>query len=294
MWNAPVGRLVRVEGTDFKGSFAARRPTEYRHSLQDHPLLEIAAIADLADRLAKHSVVSERAVKPLLVPEGGPPRGAEPRPGDLIRDLENSDSWLTLLSIEQDPAYARLVDACLEEVRPEIERFPGDMRRRSGFIFVSSPNSVTPAHFDIEHSLIMQIMGSKKLTFGEFSSPKAREHEVTRYWDGSHGRIESLPSESISYDLTPAVGAYIPPITPHWVHNGDAPSVSVTLTFFTRDTDDDTLIQSFNSRLRKFRISPKPPGRSTAMDRAKVAAMRIYALRRHLRRGDVEVSSRSH
>ena len=33
----------------------------------------------------------------------------------------------------------------------------GKMRKRVGFVFVSSPNSVTPVHFDIEHSLLMQV-----------------------------------------------------------------------------------------------------------------------------------------
>jgi hypothetical protein len=288
-----VRDLIDLEGTGFEESFAKRRPVQFSHGLQNHPLLELAAIADLADRLAKHSVVSESAVKPLLVPEGGPARGAEPRPGDLIRDVENSGSWLTLLNVEQDPSYKQLVDACLDRVQPYAERFPGDMRRRSGFIFVSSPNSITPAHFDIEHSLIMQIRGHKTLTYGEFGGRRPREHEVRRYWSGSHGRIESLPTESLSYELEPGMGALIPPITPHWVRNGDAPSVSVTLTFFTRDTDEDTLIQSLNNRLRRLRISPKKPGQSPITDVAKVAAMRLYGLRHRFGLGG-EVAPGSH
>lgn len=276
---------VDLERAGFREAFTARRPVKFTHRLVDHPLLEIGPIADLANRLAADSVVCEAAVKPLLVPEGGPPRGAEPRPGDLIRDLERSRSWLTLLNIEQDPAYKELVGTVLDEAEPLVDAFPGDMRRRVGFIFVSSPNSVTPAHFDIEHSLIMQVRGSKTLTFGEFETRDAEEREVERYWSGSHGRVDSLPRESVSYVLQPGVGAYIPPITPHWVHNSDAPSVSVTVTFFTRDTEDDTLIQALNAHLRKLHVSPRSPGRSRSVDKAKVAAMRLYGLRHRLRPG---------
>ena len=93
---------------------------------------------------------------------------------------------------------------------------------RVGFIFVSSPNSVTPAHFDIEHSLLMQVSGAKTVSFGRFATEADRRHEVERYWDGSHGRIESLPPELALYPLTPGRGVYIPPIAPHWVHNGPA------------------------------------------------------------------------
>lgn len=274
--------LVQLQGTRFHQAFVERRPVEFRHTLEDHSLLTTPAIADLADQLAKDSVVCESAVKPLLMPKGGPPRGAEPRPGDLIRDLDRSGSWLTLLNIEQNPDYKELVDTCLDEVQPYVEVCRSDMRRRVGFIFVSSPNSITPAHFDIEHSLIMQIRGTKTLTFGRFPDAAARDHEVKRYWGGSHGRIESLPPQSESYELRPGMGVYIPPIAPHWVRNGNGPSISVTLTFFTRDTDEDTLIHAFNLRLRRLHLSPRDPGQSPLVDRAKVTAMRIYGLRRRL------------
>jgi hypothetical protein len=279
------GGLVKLEGTEFEDAFAQRRPVSFGHSIADHPLLSIEAVADLADRLAKHSVVREEAVKPLVAPDYRSRRGEEPRPGDLIRDLENSASWLTLLNVEQDPSYADLVNEYLDEVEPYVDARPGHMRRRAGFIFVSSPNSITPAHFDVEHSLIMQVRGNRTLSFGSFSGGRVRKHEIRRYWNGSHGKIESLPEESMAFDLGPGVGGYIPPITPHWIRNGPAPSLSVTMTFFTPDTEQDMLIQAFNARLRKFRMSPRDPGESRVVDLAKVVAMRTYDLRHRLRPG---------
>ena len=92
----------------------------------------------------------------------GPPRGAGDRPGDTIRHLDTRRSWLTLLNIEQQPAYRDLMNACLDEVAALVDRRPGDTRRRAGFIFVSSPLSVTPAHFDIEHSLLLQLSGRRR------------------------------------------------------------------------------------------------------------------------------------
>jgi hypothetical protein len=227
-------------------------------------------------------VIYDTADQALLVPQGGPPRGKLQRPGDVIRHLDENRSWLTLLNIEQLPAYADLMNQCLNEVEPYIADHRSGMLRRVGFVFVSSPNSTTPAHFDIEHSLIMQTQGRKRLTFGRFETVQAERHEVVRYWDGSHGRIESLPPELASYDLIPGVGVYIPPVAPHWVKNGDAISISVTLTFFTPDTDRETVIQAFNARLRRMHISPRYPGDAPLVDRAKVAAMGTYGLRRHL------------
>jgi hypothetical protein len=278
---APNG-IMRLDGTGFEDAFRGREPVQFGHALMDHPLLTLDAIAQLADDLPRESVIADTADQALLVPQGGPPRGKLQRPGDVIRHLDENRSWLTLLNIEQLPAYADLMNECLDEVEPYIGGRKGGMLRRVGFVFVSSPNSTTPAHFDIEHSLIMQMHGQKRLTFGRFETVQDERHEVVRYWDGSHGRIESLPPELASYQLTPGVGVYIPPVAPHWVKNGDDVSISVTLTFFTRDTDRETLIQAFNARMRRMHLSPRYPGDAPLMDRAKVTAMRTYGLRRHL------------
>jgi hypothetical protein len=275
----------------FSSPFTRRRAVSFIHSLADHPLLKIPAIADLADRLAKDSVVCDQAVKPLLVPGGGPPRGAQPRPGDLIRDLENSASWLTLLNVEQDHAYRELVNDCVASVAPFVDRFPGDVRRPAGFIFVSSPDSITPAHFDIEHSFPMQVQGARTLTLGEFVTRTDVEHEVERYWSGSHGRIETMPEESAAFTLEPNVGVYIPPLVPHWITNGPTPSVSMTLTFFTRDTDEDSLIRAFNHKMRLLPGKRVPPDRSLWIDAGKVAIMRGYAVTRRLRHGNESATS---
>jgi hypothetical protein len=233
-------------------------------------------------------VICDTAAQPLLVPQGGPPRGALPRPGDVIRNIEDANAWLTLLNIEDDPGYAELMQTTLGQLEsdsPGRRGKHGKMRNRVGFIFVSSPNSVTPAHFDIEHSLLMQVSGAKTVSFGRFESQADRCREVERYWDGSHGRIESLPPELASYRLTPGRGVYIPPVVPHWVHNGPAISLSVTLTYFTTATERENMIEAYNARLRPFHLRPRPPGQSAPVDAAKVAAMRAWGLAKHVRSG---------
>jgi hypothetical protein len=279
----PPGGLVRPDATGFAEAFRRREPVGFAHVLQDHPLLTLEGIAELADALPRDSVIHDSADQTLLVPEGGPPRGALDRPGDVIRHLDENRSWLTLLNIEQHPDYAKLLNACLDEVQAHLVGRDMRLCKRVGFVFVSSPRSTTPAHFDIEHSLIMQVRGTKHLTFGRFERPEDERHEVVRYWDGSHGRIEALPPELVAFELVPGAGAYIPPVAPHWVRNGDAVSISVTLTCFTPDTDRESLAHAFNAHLRRLRLSPRWPGESPLVDRAKAGLMRASALRRHLR-----------
>jgi hypothetical protein len=288
----PERELLTLAELPYEGRFPAQ-PGEFSHKLNDDPRLTLEAIADLADRLPRSSVICDTSAQPLLVPRGGPARGALSRPGDVIRDLDEAKAWLTLLNIDDDPDYADLMNRTLDELEPGMIGLQGKMRHRVGFVFVSSPNSVTPAHFDIEHSLLMQVRGSKVVSFGHFEREEHRRHEVDRYWDGSHGRIEKLPPELASYQLSPGRGVYIPPVSPHWVHNGPAISLSVTLTYFTAATERENMIEAFNAKLRRLHLKPHPPGHSGAGEKFKVAAMRASALTRQVR-GTTRSQSQSH
>jgi hypothetical protein len=266
------------------GEAFPKRPTEFVHRLHRDDRLELESIVDLAHRLSQ-SVIYDTAAQALLVPRGGPPKGVLDRPGDVIRNLSDNNSWLTLLNIEDDPTYAEMMNTALDQVEAGMCERQGEMRDRAAFIFASSPNSITPAHFDIEHSLLMQVIGSKTVSIGRFESEAAYRYEIDRYWDGSHGRIESMPQELASYHLEPGTGVYIPPLVPHWVHNDPAVSVSVTLTYFTAATLRENRIEHLNSRLRRFHLNPRPPGQSVPADVAKTAAIGTWRIAMNLRSG---------
>src|SRR5215469_47109 len=268
----------------------------FAHELYLDDRLTLAAVADLADRLPRRSVIADTAAQPLLVPQGGPPRGALERPGDVIRDLDNANAWLTLLNVEDDPGMAELMNTQLDQLESGMIAKHGSrrgkMRKRVAFVFVSSPNSVTPVHFDIEHSLLMQVSGSKTVSIGSWESNAARRHEFDRYWDGSHGRIETLQPEDAAHPMTTGRAVYIPPGTPHWVHNGPAISLSVTLTYFTAATVRENRVEDFNSHLRRRHLQPREPGHSATVDTAKACAMAAWAIGRRLRSAAVGTQPR--
>jgi hypothetical protein len=282
----PEQNLKTIGQLPFDRGFP-RQPAEFSHELHLDERLTLASVADLADRLPRRSVIADTAAQPLLVPQGGPPRGALERPGDVIRDLRNANAWLTLLNVEDDPGMAELMNAHLDQLESGMVAKQGKKHgttcRRVAFVFVSSPNSVTPVHFDIEHSLLMQVSGQKTVSIGRFESDAVRRREFDRYWDGSHGRIEDLPPEVATYTMTPGRAVYIPPGTPHWVHNSDAISLSVTLTYFTAATVRENRVEDFNSYLRRRHLNPREPGRSAAIDTAKVCAMGALAVGQRLR-----------
>ena len=210
--------------------------------------------------------------------------------------MRNANAWLTLLNVEDDPGMAELMNTQLNQLESAMIARQGTrkgrMRKRVAFVFVSSPNSVTPVHFDIEHSLLMQVSGKKTVSIGRWESDAARRHEVDRYWDGSHGRIENLPPEVAAYTMTPGRAVYIPPGTPHWVHNGPDISLSVTLTYFTAATVRENRIEDFNSHLRRRHMNPREPGHSATTDMAKVCGMGVLAIGQRLRSATVGAKQR--
>ena len=261
----------------FQDALAQRRPTPFTHGLADDPRFSLDAIARLGDELGADSVSAERAAKPLVSADAGATNVLEVvAVSDQIRALAANDSWFTLLNIEQSGPYRELVDQLLEGMAADAGLDPATMKRRMGFVFASSPGSVTSAHFDIEHSFLLQLEGQRTLAFGRFADGEQREREVHRYWNGSFGRLETMPEQVAELELAPGRGAYIPPYTPHWLTNGDNTSLSLTVTFFNRDNADESMVQAFNEKVGRWGLVPKAYGDAPGRDRAKAAFMRAY------------------
>jgi hypothetical protein len=123
---------------------------------------------------------------------------------------------------------------------------------------------------------LLQLRGNRVLSFGEFADVATRDAEIRRYWNGSYGKLTSMPIPTHDLEIGPGDGVYIPPFRPHWLHSGPASSLSLTITFFTKDNEIETRVQAYNERMRTFGLSPRREGESAARDRLKSATMRGY------------------
>jgi hypothetical protein len=279
-----VGKLLQLDETKFQEGFS-REPIEVHHLLHDDPLFTFEAIAELADALPRDLTGRLSGDLPVAWGEADDiPRGAEEHPGDVVRSIHENASRLMLWEIEQKPEYRALTNACLDELQACIANQSGPLRRRMVRMFVSSPGSVTPAHFDVEQNLILQIRGKKALTVGRFASPAEEQRVLERWWDcGCNQNIDTPPPELVTFYLEPGTGSYIPNLAPHWTVNGEEPSVTLSMFFRTRASEQYELAQAFNSRCRRLSHSLRPPGLSRRVDWGKAAVVRTYALARRIR-----------
>jgi hypothetical protein len=267
-------RLVDMDTAAFADAFG-RRSIAVRHSLVDHPLLTIDAIAELADRLPPDSVRRERADLPLANAGFGYVEVGTGPPSETIRDVERSGIRVSLRDIQQLSEYAELINECLDEVEELVADREGGMTRRAGYLFISAPASTTPMHFDVEHSFLLQVKGIKHVSVATFEhDPIARHRELDRYIDGEECDFDAMQKTAITTRLEPGVGVYLPSYVPHWVETEAGVSISFSIPFFTSYTERAEGVSRINRRLRQLHLSPQPLGTSESADKTKAAVFR--------------------
>jgi hypothetical protein len=274
---APVAVFDESSRAAFAASYP-EAPHKLVHRLGLHPLMQLDALATLGETLGERSVEYNRAELPLgLNGEKAPANGIGI--GETIRNIASTGSWAALKNIEQCPAYADLLMDLLEELRPTIEARTGAMLKPQGFVFVTSPNGVTPYHFDPEHNILLQIMGSKQMTMfpaGDalFAPDETHESYHTGGPRDLYWRDELLPHGKV-WSLSPGEALYVPVMSPHFVQNGSAPSVSLSITWRSEWSFAEADARAFNSLLRKAGLHPRAPGRWPATNRAKAFGWRL-------------------
>jgi hypothetical protein len=277
-----MGSLLAIDPTAFRDVFA-RRSIAVRHALVDHPLFTMEAIAELADRLPPASVRRERGDLPL-VNRGGYVDVGEGPPSATILDVERNGFRISLRDIQQDPAYAELINRCLDEVQGIVDDREGGMRRRTGYLFITAPACNTPMHFDPEHSFLLQVRGVKHVSVAAFDDDGVRQRELNRYYDGDECDFAAMEDVAEDFRIDPGVGVYLPSFVPHWVTTEAGVSVSFSIPFYTEFSERAESVNRINHRLRKLHLSPRPPGASEPVDRVKAAGFELWGRVREVRR----------
>lgn len=284
--NAPH-KLLEIEAATFRASFN-RQPFILRHQLTNHPLFTLPRLVELAQKLPASCVrynagdvpVNERLYM-------GPKTGLSIE--ETIHRIEQCNSWLVLKFVEQDEEYGQLLHECLDEIQAFSEPLDPGMHSRAGFIFVSSPSSVTPYHLDPEYNFLLQIRGHKTVhLFDAADRAVLSDQELEKYFIASDKynlsfKDEYQPRASL-HELSPGLGLHFPVTAPHWVKNGDSVSISFSITFRTPQSDRRGRIYDINGRLRRIGLQPSPYGRSAIKDAAKLYAARALALARRMKR----------
>jgi hypothetical protein len=246
-------------------------PFRFTHDLVGHPLLGIEALAELADALPPASVETAPAVLSEVTAGFRPTVWSGTGAGGAVLEAEERGLWVALSNIEQVPAYRELVDALLAEFTAAAGLPADAVLRGEGYVFVTAGGSTLPFHVDHEHNLFLQLTGDKHFRIGDFPDAASRARTFEGMYSGEYGATDHAPVDVVSYLLHPGDGLFVPPKAVHSVIT-DGPSVSLSIVWSTPELRRAAQVHAVNAHLRRLRISPRPPGRSPAVDRCKVAA----------------------
>jgi Cupin-like domain len=262
------------------------KPGKITHNLANHPMFTLEALIELSGRMREKDVEYNRGDLPLGINfEAVPTNGLSI--ADTIRRIEENGSWMVLKFVEQDMAYRELLEATLAELDPSIRARTGPMLKQEAFIFISSPNSVTPLHFDPEHNILLQLRGTKSMTVfaaddEQIAPPVA--HERLHSGEGHRNLVwnEEYAARGTRFDLIPGDGMHVPVMAPHWVQNGPDVSISFSVTWRSAFSFAEAEARGMNAILRRAGFNPASPKRYPAHNIAKSVGFRAIRRVKHL------------
>jgi hypothetical protein len=255
------------------------KPFAIRHKLAGHPLLTLPRIAQLASELPR-DLIEYNSGKVAISQDPDAIPSIDLDPVAVVRSIETSNAWMVLKRVEKSPEYRALLEDTLLSVaraRGFSSLNDAGFEQVEGFLFVSSPNSTTPFHLDSEDNFFVHIHGEKFFTIFDNSDRSiADDAEIERSMTKHRNlKFESrFASRGQEFHLFAGDGCYVPYQWPHWVRTANQHSISMAITWKTREVRRLNDLHFFNSMLRGIGLPQQPPGKRPARDAAKLAFYR--------------------
>jgi hypothetical protein len=205
----------------------------------------------------------------------------------LFREFEDGRSSLSMMlsySNEIDRQCDDILNRTVRQVAHQTGVSSSDITFKAMTFIISSPGAVTPYHNDYEHNFLLQIRGGKDVyLYDQSDSSIVSQDTIETFQMGdshaAHYRVEFAGRESV-YHLEPGLAVHHPALAPHWVKNGDAVSVSLSMYFSTRALDDLSHAHQANWLLRRLGFKPPMPNLARPADRLKASVLRSMSGKR--------------
>lgn len=258
---------------DLPREFLDRKAFSFNHALMGHPALTLDNLERVLPALPSDQVFYSSG----LLREGDDLDRAhlDHRNGlslkKTIETIRTSDSYIMVRSPESDVSF----DPLFRDLKGDVEELIRSRRVGTDavdsmlYLFIASPNSVTPFHIDRYSTFLMQFSGSKEVcVFPQWDERVVTAGDCEAYMAGSGRRPAWRPSAeplATRFQFKPGDGLHIPFMAGHLVRNGaDEVSISMSIIFNTAETVAQIKAMKLNRRLRgplrRLGMTPRPVG----------------------------------
>lgn len=232
----------------------------FHHKLLGHPALSLDNLAQAIPRLPADQVFHSNGK--LANTDNFDRAHIDHRPAmgleATLQELRTTDAYIMVRKPETDPSFKDLMSGLLADVKgiTSSAGIKGGVDDAMLYLFIASPNSVTPFHIDRYSTFLMQFRGSKVVTVYPPWNRKVVDDEDAEHFFAKTGRrpVWRPESEGLghAFDFSPGEALHIPFAAGHHVRNGsDDVSISLSIIFKTAQTRQLMRAMQFNHYARR-------------------------------------------
>lgn len=237
-----------------------RRPYLGRHGLTGHPALSLETLAEVLPSLPSEDVFHSNGQ--LAVGDNLDTAHLDHRPSQRLADavvsLRDTQAYIMVRRPERHAAFRGLHDQLCDDMGAHLRAAGqrGEISDAKLYLFIASPNAVTPFHIDRYSTFLLQFRGTKTVTvFPPWDPAVVSDLDTERYVTHEAGRPHwspELDARGTRFTFQPGEALHIPFVSGHHVKNGaDDVSISMSVIFRTPETRTLTSALNFNRRLRR-------------------------------------------
>lgn len=260
----------------------------FRHKLLGHPSLSLENLGRVLPTLPKNQVMFSKTSlangDDFETTFRSRPRGHSIE--ETIETIRTSASYIMVQAPEVDPSFADLHKQLKADVETLMRRrgIGGEAMSAKLYLFIASPNAVTPFHIDRYSTILMQFSGNKTVTvFPQWDDRVVSAPNREAYVDYEHTQLpwsKDIDSLGHAFSFSPGDSLHIPFVAGHHVKNGsDDVSISMSIIFNTEESMMWRRAICFNHHMRKrlamLGMQPFPVGATAWRDQARSGMYRV-------------------